>query len=145
MRTLLGICAAALVVGLVAAGTVPAQTITPDQDALRLFPREATGLAVFDGEDFALLGDEVAVGDVAVVGLHLAAVDAAWIENLAAALAGRAAGAAHAGGGFGARAAQLEGIVCCARTERDDRDDASAHAPSKAPRPGHVRIVSHSG
>src|SRR5687767_12289853 len=48
MKSLLGICAAALILGLAVTLAVPAQTITPDQATLRLFPRETTGIAVFD-------------------------------------------------------------------------------------------------
>jgi hypothetical protein len=48
MKWILGVCAAAVVFGIVATMTIPAQTITPDQATLKLFPAEATGIAVID-------------------------------------------------------------------------------------------------
>jgi hypothetical protein len=48
MKWILGITAVALVVGLVATMTVPAQTIRPDETILRLFPSETTGIASID-------------------------------------------------------------------------------------------------
>src|SRR5688572_11287226 len=48
MKTIIGICAVALIVGFIATSITPAQTIAPDQATLRLFPRETTGVAVFD-------------------------------------------------------------------------------------------------
>src|SRR6476661_881519 len=48
MRWILGVTAVAVIVGVVATMTVPAQTITPDQATLKLFPPETTGIAVID-------------------------------------------------------------------------------------------------
>jgi hypothetical protein len=48
MRWILGVTAVALIVGVVATMTVPAQTITPDEATLKLFPPETTGIAVVD-------------------------------------------------------------------------------------------------
>jgi hypothetical protein len=48
MRWILGLSAFAVVFALAATMTVPAQTITPDQATLKLFPPEATGVASID-------------------------------------------------------------------------------------------------
>ena len=48
MKWILGVCAAAVVFGIAATMTIPAQTITPDQVTLKLFPLETTGVAVVD-------------------------------------------------------------------------------------------------
>jgi len=48
MRWILGVTAVAVLVGVVATMTVPAQTITPDEGTLKLFPPETTGIAVVD-------------------------------------------------------------------------------------------------
>lgn len=48
MRWILVVCAFAIVFGIAATMTVPAQTITPDQATLKLFPPETTGLAFID-------------------------------------------------------------------------------------------------
>ena len=48
MRWILGVLAVALVIGVVATITVPAQTITPDEATLKLFPAETQGVGVVD-------------------------------------------------------------------------------------------------
>ena len=48
MKWILGLCAAAVIFGIAATMTIPAQTITPDQATLKLFPPETTGVAVVD-------------------------------------------------------------------------------------------------
>src|SRR5690348_1571542 len=48
MKWILPICAVAVVFGIVATMTIPAQTITPDQGTLKLFPRETTALVAVD-------------------------------------------------------------------------------------------------
>jgi len=48
MKWILGVTAVAVIVGVVATLTVPAQTITPDEATLKLFPPETTGIAVVD-------------------------------------------------------------------------------------------------
>ncbi len=48
MKWILGFSAIAVVVGMAATMTVPAQTITPDEATLKLFPRETAGLAFID-------------------------------------------------------------------------------------------------
>ena len=45
MKWILGLCAIAVVVGLAATMTVPAQTVTPDVATLKLFPPETQGIA----------------------------------------------------------------------------------------------------
>jgi hypothetical protein len=48
MKWILGVTAVAVIVGVVATMTVPAQTITPDEATLKLFPSETTGIASID-------------------------------------------------------------------------------------------------
>ena len=48
MKWIVGVSLAAVFVGMAATMTIPAQTITPDQGILRLFPPETQGIAVFD-------------------------------------------------------------------------------------------------
>lgn len=48
MRWILGVIALAVVVGLVATISVPAQTVTPDEATLKLFPPETEGIAHVD-------------------------------------------------------------------------------------------------
>jgi hypothetical protein len=48
MKWILPICAVAVVFGIVATMTIPAQTITPDQGTLKLFPLETTALVAID-------------------------------------------------------------------------------------------------
>jgi len=48
MRWIFGVTAVALIVGVVATMTVPAQNITPDETTLKLFPPETTGIVVVD-------------------------------------------------------------------------------------------------
>jgi hypothetical protein len=48
MRWILGVAAIAIVVGVVATITVPAQTITPDEATLKLFPPETEGIGFVD-------------------------------------------------------------------------------------------------
>jgi len=48
MKWIFGICAVALIAGVVATLTVPAQTITPDEATLKLFPPDVQGIASID-------------------------------------------------------------------------------------------------
>src|SRR5271170_5290888 len=48
MRWIVGICAVAVLVAMVATVTVPAQTVTPDVATLKLFPRETSCLIFID-------------------------------------------------------------------------------------------------
>jgi hypothetical protein len=48
MKWILGVVAVSVVVGIVATITVPAQTITPDEATLKLFPPETQGIGVVD-------------------------------------------------------------------------------------------------
>jgi hypothetical protein len=48
MRWILGVTAIAVIVGIVATITVPAQTVTPDQATLKLFPPETQGIGFVD-------------------------------------------------------------------------------------------------
>jgi hypothetical protein len=48
MRWILGVTAMAVVVGLVATISIPAQTVTPDEATLKLFPPETEGIAFVD-------------------------------------------------------------------------------------------------
>jgi len=48
MKWILGVSAIAVVVGLAATMTVPAQTITPDEATLKLFPSETQGIGFVD-------------------------------------------------------------------------------------------------
>jgi hypothetical protein len=48
MKWILGITVTAVLVGMVATMTVPAQTVTPDEATLKLFPTETQGIAFVD-------------------------------------------------------------------------------------------------
>jgi hypothetical protein len=48
MKWIVGVSLVAVFVGMAATMTIPAQTITPDQAILRLFPSETHGIAFFD-------------------------------------------------------------------------------------------------
>ena len=48
MRWIVGICAVAVLVAMIATVTVPAQTVTPDVATLKLFPPETSGLIFID-------------------------------------------------------------------------------------------------
>src|SRR5215831_8111043 len=48
MKWVLGICVVAVITGIAATMTVPAQTVTPDEAILKLFPAETSGVAVID-------------------------------------------------------------------------------------------------
>ena len=48
MRWTVGICAVAAIAGIAATLTIPAQTITPDEATLKLFPPDIQGIASFD-------------------------------------------------------------------------------------------------
>jgi hypothetical protein len=48
MKWILGASVVAVIAGMAATMTVPAQTITPDEAVLRLFPRETNGVAFID-------------------------------------------------------------------------------------------------
>ncbi len=48
MKWILGFSVLAVVLGMAATMTIPAQTITPDEAVLRLFPRETDGVAFID-------------------------------------------------------------------------------------------------
>jgi hypothetical protein len=48
MKWILGVTAVAVVIGIVATITVPAQTVTPDVSTLKLFPSETQGIAFVD-------------------------------------------------------------------------------------------------
>src|SRR5262249_19180398 len=48
MKWISGVAAIAVIVGIIATISVPAQTITPDQATLKLFPPETQGIGVVD-------------------------------------------------------------------------------------------------
>jgi len=48
MKWLLGVTAIAVIVGIVATISVPAQTVTPDEATLKLFPPETQGIGFVD-------------------------------------------------------------------------------------------------
>src|SRR5262245_60377293 len=48
MKWILGICVVAVITGIAATLAVPAQTITPDEAILKLFPADTTAVASFD-------------------------------------------------------------------------------------------------